>query len=244
MTIPIIFCRITPFFFIGNWAANGGSEQWFYSFDDLRKELIFPFTYLSSFSDTFESSYNDLSGSDWHYQSGTTIVVADGYGTLITPDNDTLFNILHIATNNTYVDSNDLFGVSNHTDVYYSWYSADFDGPILQVIMNSYTSLIASNIYYYKKIISPINEIQEIENTFSFDIFPNPANKSFRIKLSDIVQSKFMKIAIRDFTGKLVYFDKKHQEDKLIILPKLASGIYNVELICGNYSTIKKLIIK
>lgn len=92
--------------FIGHWANNGGWEQWFYSFDDFRTELIFPMNFQDEFTDYFESSYNDLSGSDWHYQSGESTVVATGYGTFITPDNDTIENVLRVSTVIFTTDSN------------------------------------------------------------------------------------------------------------------------------------------
>ena len=82
--------------FIGDWADNGVSEKWFYSFSNLRTDLIFPFTYNDSHIDTFESSYNDMSGSGWHYQSGSTEVFVDGYGEIITPDGNTIYNTVRV----------------------------------------------------------------------------------------------------------------------------------------------------
>lgn len=229
--------------FIGNWAANGGSEQWFYSFDDLRTELVFPFTYLNTILDTFESSYNDLSGSDWHYQSGSTTVFADGYGTLITPDNDTLSNVLHVTTNNTYVDSNDLFGVSNHTNVYYTWYSADFDGPILKIVMSASVDYPISNVYYYKKIMQPVG-VEEYPVKKSFEIYPNPTSGSFTIRLQDLLSDESV-LTIYTETGELVYKNDTVKSGALTLDIKLSSGIYfvNVTDIHGEYR-VNKIVVE
>jgi hypothetical protein len=214
---------------IGDWADNGISEKWFYSFSNLRTDLIFPFTYNDIHTDLFEAAFLDMSGSDWHYQSGSTEVTVDGYGEIITPDGNTIYNTVRVKEVVNIEDSNVLFGVNNYINTSYYWYSADEEGPILQLDMHPTLPNTINNAYYFKKI-GQTSSISEIPETPYFNIYPNPTSNSFSISIVGNSNDDFA-ISIYNYSGKLV----KKKENILTNTvftnnEDLAPGIYIVEL--------------
>ena len=215
--------------FIGDWADNGVSEKWFYSFSNLRTDLIFPFTYNDSHIDTFESSFYDMSGSDWHYQSGSTEVFVDGYGEIITPDGNTIYNTVRVKEVVNIVDSNVLFGVNNYINTSYYWYSTDEEGPILQFDMHPNLPNTINRAYYFKKTVQTTS-ISEIPETPSFNIYPNPTSNTFSISIVDNSNDDFA-ISIYNYSGKLV--KKKENVSANTVFTNnedLSPGIYIIEL--------------
>lgn len=80
-------------------------------------------------------------------------------------------------------------------------------------------------------------------NSNSFTIFPNPAKDEVTIQLAN---SNFEsgKVNIYDIQGKVILKDIKLQEQSSNLdISNLENGLYFVELILGNSSTIQKLIV-
>jgi hypothetical protein len=214
---------------IGDWADNGISEKWFYSFSNLRTDLIFPFTYNDIHTDLFEAAFLDMSGSDWHYQSGSTEVTVDGYGEIITPDGNTIYNTVRVKEVVNIEDSNVLFGVNNYINTSYYWYSADEEGPILQLDMHPTLPNTINNAYYFKKI-GQTSSISEIPETPYFNIYPNPTSNSFSISIVGNSNDDFA-ISIYNYSGKLVKKKENILTNSVFTNSEdLAPGIYIVEL--------------
>lgn len=165
--------------FIGHWPDGGGNELWEDHCTDLIKLLSFPFHYQDNFIDTFSRFYFDMSGSDEHYQNGTNSVIADGYGTLITPDGITVPDILRIHTIESVRDSNLLFGITNFTQHNYYWYSSNSRGFILRLEMYRTDSSMISSAYYQKQTNTnaSVNNISTNQNLLHF--YPNPGKDRF-----------------------------------------------------------------
>ena len=215
--------------FIGDWADNGISEKWFYSFSNLRTDLIFPFTYNDIHTDLFEAAFLDMSGSDWHYQSGSTEVTVDGYGEIITPDGNTIYNTVRVKEVVNIEDSNVLFGVNNYINTSYYWYSADEEGPILQLDMHPTLPNTINNAYYFKKI-GQTSSISEIPETPYFNIYPNPTSNSFSISIVGNSNDDFA-ISIYNYSGKLVKKKENILTNSVFTNSEdLSPGIYIVEL--------------
>ena len=77
-------------------------------------------------------------------------------------------------------------------------------------------------------------------------IFPNPANTSFSILLSDELNNSAIEVVIYNSLGQQVYQDKRQSVDGKIEISsmKLAPGIYNVVLRSHSTVLTQKLIIK
>jgi len=230
--------------YVGDWADNGGSEKWYYSFSDLKTDLIFPFSYNDSHIDFFESSYLDLAGDGWHYQTGSVEVTIDGYGKLITPERDTILNTVRVKEVVTTVDSNFIYGIENFTNTSFYWYSTDEEGPILQFNMHPIQTSTIRSGYYLKKQEVPITTTENLEHVV-FSIFPNPSSTSFKIRVEDGI-SEEMVISIYDSSGRLVKRIRNIRSTTLLLdKDNMSPGIYLVE-ISNNKKSIgrKKLLIQ
>lgn len=120
--------------FLGHWADTGGNELWEDQYPDPRRDLVFPLSYSDTYTDVFQRSFFDMSGSDYHSIVGTHTVTADGSGTLITPDGDVLDDVLRLYEVTEFVDSS-MFGLENYTVVHYKWYSASRKGAVITLDM-------------------------------------------------------------------------------------------------------------
>ena len=232
--------------FIGDWADNGITEKWYYTFSDFRTDLIFPFTYSDTHTDLFEATYLDLSGggTNWHYLSGSTEVTADGYGDLITPDGNTINNVVRVKEIITTVDSNAVSGVSDLQRTSYYWYSTDNEGPILQFDMHPELPDSVVNAYYLKKIDS-VTSISELSEQTSINVYPNPTLNSFSIAIEGTTNVDLV-ISIYDYSGRLV--KKKEYVGNTrahTFSENLSSGIYFIELTNkNNLIDRRKLVVQ
>lgn len=228
--------------FIGEWADNGGAEIWYYSFSDLRTDLIFPFTYNDIHLDSFRSSYLDFSGSGFHYNYGRIEVEADGYGTLITYE-DTIPNALRVKDVLYSIDSSYHFGITYSTRTIYSWYSENREGPILQIVMDTYLPNSIGNAVYFKSLEQP-TVITELPDRIPLSVYPNPASNSFVIKFDQPVSHDNI-LSIYSASGKLIMRRKNSASSNFIIEHEhLTPGLYFIEL--SNSKTLlgtSKLVI-
>ncbi len=229
--------------FIGNWANNGGNDLWFYSFSDFRTELIFPMTYNDSFTDRFESSFEDLSGSGRHYQTGSIEIVADAYGTMITPKKDTLDKVLRIKEKITWRDSSDFFGIENFVTTKFYWYSMELEGPILQFNMRLESDEII-NAYFFENAENNTSTSRLNENV-QFTIYPNPSNGSFSLNLNQTTRTDFS-VSIFNLSGNLIKKIENLGTDHIELEKEaLGSGLFLLELSDGQrILKTEKLIIR
>lgn len=220
--------------FAGMWANNGGSERHEYHFTDLSTELVFPFTYNQIFIDSFESSYIDQSGSGMHYQHGSITVTADGYGTLINYEGDTIDNALRIKQEIAYIDSNDLFGTNDMYFLSYFWYSSDGMGPILQLQMDGGDPSVVMMAYYFKNLIyTSAPSLNSLQTQLS--IYPNPAEDAFTVNVGNEPKTEYT-LSIYSVTGKLMHQQRVTTVQTQFSSERLSSGMYFVELVDENGS--------
>jgi hypothetical protein len=210
--------------FIGHWAVSG-TELFEDHCTDFIRELSFPFTYPAAYVDSIHRYYYDMSGSDDHYVSGTLTVTADGYGTMITPDGNTLQNVIKIHSVEATTDSNLLFGVTNHVRHYYQWFSADLKGYILRLEMSGNDSTLVTAAYYQKQS-NVATGVYDAESHNGIEVYPNPGNGIFTLKSNAEVLTGL--ITIYNSTGKLIRtFNNSGDSKKFQIdLSDLSPGIY------------------
>jgi hypothetical protein len=229
--------------FIGHWANNGGTSLWEDHCTDFIKEITFPFSYLSTFVDTYDRFYNDLSGSDFHFVTGTNTVTADAYGTLITPDGITVQHVLRVHSVETRRDSCQLFGVTNETVHTYRWYSSDVKGWILSFQMTQNNQSILSADYQEQtNFNTSSNTLVSVNNPVV--IYPNPNNGQF--KILNPTNNEIFSIEVFNSVGQNVC-SVNHpavQNSVEIDLSKNSKGIYFVKVFTGEGVHVQKIIVQ
>ncbi len=88
--------------------------------------------------------------------------------------------------------------------------------------------------------------IKELNNTAEVNLYPNPANNYFYLKMNDI-QGKTL-ISISDITGKVLRREEVdiNSANQLLIFSTLhlSKGLYYVSIVNNNHTIVKKLIIE
>jgi hypothetical protein len=135
----------------------------------------------------------------------------------------------------------------------FQWYDCDTKSPIVSATNQIYTATKNGN---YAVIVNLNNCIdtsdcvsvlslsqQEINKESDFNIYPNPNNGTFTIKLSNISSTE-NKITILDMLGRIVYQTENiiKQDTDNIIVPQLnlMDGLYTIIINSNSVTTFRK----
>lgn len=87
--------------------------------------------------------------------------------------------------------------------------------------------------------------VNEIAETIDFNISPNPANSFVNVNINNV--NNDVKIVLHNTVGQKIYsnyYSNSSQINERIDISEFNAGIYFIEVINGDNSSIKKLIIK
>lgn len=218
---------------------NGTHPAWFDSYSDYKTDLIFPFTYNDNYIDSFTRSYFDMSGSDWHYLTGSTQINVDGYGKLVTPDGDIIHNTLRVHQITHQRDSNHIFGINESVQSSYYWYSSNEQGPILQLDVNPSDNSVING--YYNKKHTDLVSITTSQKVNKFQIFPNPASSILTV--SGLEGNS--KLTFTNINGNQVYTLLSNLETSTINVSRWSKGVYFLTVTDDSVavSKTKKIVI-
>ena len=143
--------------------------------DYQKSQLMLPFPL--QMEQTFHSSYKGegrYCGTDFERSFGTVCITADGYGTIILSEQDTLPNTLRIYTVNTEAirlnaDSclNDSDNLKQVITEHYQWYARGYRYPVFETITSSsYDNMnhVATQQYAYRCPPEIQNELSDLMN--------------------------------------------------------------------------------
>ncbi len=180
---------------------------------------------------------------------GSYEIYADAYGTLILPNQITIENVLRVKQTRTIEYENG----SAITEVTYRWYAADVRYPILVIIkyVTNQQSYVAETAMYanagsHKKAAT---QISSIDNTSTFEVYPNPFETQLTINFS-LNKSSKINVDLYDISGKhlktIVKQVKYPQGGNSIILNaselNLQNGSYYLKISTENESITKKIM--
>jgi hypothetical protein len=206
--------------------GEGGS--WSITFSDPQKILSYPFSYDSTFVDTYSGLSN--SAGTLTTNVGTITVTGDGYGTLQLPYGN-ITNVLRVKTvkdqanttsgNTTYV-----------TLTSYQWYLPGIHRPVLSLTYNSGTY---STMYISQSDFVGIENIREYINDISF--YPNPAidNLTIETPAQAIIE-------ILNTEGQILKSFNTNDKTTTIDISGLTSGMYFVKAKMENGFVVKKFM--
>lgn len=212
--------------FLGHRAATGGTELWEDQFPDPRRDLQFPLSFGASYTDPFERTFFDMSGSDFHRMTGTHTVTVDGSGTLITPDGDVLEDVLRLNEVTEFVDSS-MFGLQSYSIHRYSWWSASGKGAVISLDMYPDDPMV--NVAYYLRQTNTSTSIAENAPGAELRIFPSPASAGVMISMNgeEILRSATLHDAAGRELQRITMTDQQLWMDR----GSLAAGTYSIRAI-------------
>ncbi len=209
--------------------------------------VIYPFTYLTNFTDTSTITFKQ-NGTPFIEKYKDT-VKAVGYGTLKLPHNRTFKKVLMVKT--TTVISYKVLGQTFTTVSYgISFFVAGYHSPLLSFSLNQANKIVGVS---YSKNAAPAafaaadDESQLIvKNNTAFSLYPNPATTGFTINLNSANDKKITGISITDMNDKNVYSKKTNIiSGQSINCSSFTPGIYFVTMQMNDGSVqVEKLVIK
>ena len=85
--------------------------------------------------------------------------------------------------------------------------------------------------------------IQELTNSYSFTVFPNPSNGQLSIDFSS-ANGETVRLHVFDELGKLVYFQAMPANVRILnldLIGKVSSGLYNFVFLGNSIATTRKV---
>ncbi len=203
------------------WQSDGsGSSMGNTISTDPSTAMVFPFTYNSSYTDSFASSgtIGGIQVDMW----GTISVIADGYGTLITPAGT--FNDV-LRCKRILIGHVDVFGFTAiDTAEVYEWYKPGYKAPLMtithQKVWETLTNTSDTGTYYSYLQPSP-NNVEFQSATAALSIVPNPATDA--ISLPGLKTN--MQYSIADITGRTIKTGNYHPGQPVSVAT-LPEGLY------------------
>lgn len=207
-----------------------------------KKILSFPITYGNVLNDTFEGTAQ--LATILASRIGTSVIEADGYGTLILPY--TTFNdVLRVRTVSVYED--ELLGnvVNSGVDTAYAWYVEgvkDYVFTHTRVTSNTFGDV--SYGAYLDTMYVGINNLSKQD--LKFGVSPNPASDELNISYHS-KSGESLKIELFDLSGKLIKSEEvlagKGDYKHILLVSDIRNGFYTLKVSAGKQSGIQNVLV-
>lgn len=169
-------------------------------YTDGEKMLQYPFTFNNTFNDTIVA---EISGVMSMRRYGTSVVTADGYGTLKTPAG-TFTNVLRVHRQMSFTDSMNFGGMwvpLNYTVDQYNWYAADSRMPLYSISWTN-TEGDVEKVGQWTTV-SSTGVASVAANTTNLAVYPQPANGQLHLSFN-AAQTGPYAVELTDITGRTV----------------------------------------
>ena len=235
---------------VQNYGSKQGTVSIVYS--NPEDQMHYPFTMGNSYTDPFNATFTSAGYN--YVRRGSTSLNADAYGTLQLPGG-TFSNVLRVHFVQNYQDSTFFAGLGSYVVTYvndeYMWYLPNNHMPIFStysltstIPFSGPTTTMGSN--KLTTILSGINELESSISSLNF--YPNPSSSGILNLDLNLNETLKYEVVIIDNLGREVF--KSAPENgfsgynfKTFDISKLASGLYNFEIVSGNVPLITKKII-
>lgn len=206
---------------------GGGGSFGDYEYLDVYDQLRFPFTYNDAYTDTFVAVSNTGG-----YRAGSVIVTADGYGTLLVP-NQTFTDVMRIKRASDYYDT--INGNPRHSvETYYEYYKPGIPHYILlhgfyTITTGTSNPVTGSQLFFNAgALVSGMQANQTKE--LSYFISQNGIEFTLQTKSKLAYTTR---LNIYDMQGQLLLQDQlsvsKETSSKTLPTYHLANGMYLVQ---------------
>ena len=220
-------------------------------FDKPFVKMVFPFNYGDVYSGDFSGT---IAGKNNYTATftGTYILEADAYGTLILPGDVSIKDVIRIKTVKEQCYNNS--ASCNCATISYKWYSQDLRYPLLTIIQSQNTegTKTIQTAYYSKaenKPAAPVETNSLIGEKIQASVYPNPFSGEFKMDYNISIDADVI-IEIYDNSGVKVYDTKKLNQKAGYYTETINArqigerlGIFHIRIIAGD-SSISKTVIR
>lgn len=237
----------------GLYISPGTTET---SYSDPMDQIRYPFSYDSSFTDTYAGTVNIVvSGSPvTAAEAGTVQVTGDGYGTLILPGIPTPVthtNVLRVHSYQLFRDSANLFStpfVVTDTLETFTWYTPGYHNPLMTIATGKSPLGDRYKVVSFSAVENPSHEgIPTAGIDASLKLYPNPAQNKLNIQYNTST-SQSIRITLSDMLGRevAVLADGNANGTQKISYntASLAKGLYLVRLQSASETVTRKIEIQ
>jgi hypothetical protein len=220
-----------------------------YYYTNPRTQVETPLTFSSSYSDDYFRDDDLGFPGVTSTEEGTISTIIDGYGTLITPQgtfNDVLrFTETTESTVTTTLEGQDPT-TQSFTGTTVGFFKAGFSFSLLSFTTFEFAGQTSNTAVYFGGQTTGVNDLPAGVNEVS--VFPNPATETVNIQLS-LQTGKTADIKIISLDGKTVAqigarSISAGNVTELFNLPKLAPGMYMIQINLGTGVVNRKLLIE
>ncbi len=214
------------------------------SLTDYKQTMSYPFTFNTSFSDTYSGNLNSGAGTGTY--SGNIVVTGDAYGTLMLPNGNTFTNVLRVYTYDQGVTNIPLLGAITYDRYIYDFYDpTNSKHPIVTVVHTNLNGAVSNWVYSRYPIPVGIKEIDELKN---LSLYPVPANEQTTLTF-DLKTASKVTVRLIDNLGREI---EQISNTNLaagnhrftISTNNLPAGIYFVQITVDGKVLNKKLIVE
>lgn len=209
---------------------GGGGSFGDYDYIDAYDQLRFPFTYNDTYTDSFLAISN-IGG----YRSGSVTLNAEGYGTLLVP-NQTFNDVLRVKRTSAYYDT--INGNPRFTEeTYYEYYKPGIPHYILlhgfYTITTGTSNPVSGSQLFYNSSAIVSKTKTDFEKETNYFISQNGNQWSLNVKNISVDFSSILNIY--NLQGQLLMQDNlnftKESASKNLQHQQLANGLYLIQLI-------------
>ncbi len=215
-------------------------------YSNTQKVMEYPFSFNSTFTDTYASNSN-FAGTEVR-SNGTVTMTADAWGTITLPSG-TYPNALRVKTVMSNTDSMFVSGtpfVTSSVSTSYSWYVSGKKFPIFGITYIQSPMFSLKSAAYVTNFTTSISQQSSIAEDYKLEQnFPNPFNPSTTINFS-ITNAGFTSLKVYDILGKEVaslvngnLAAGKYSAD--FDASDLTSGVYFYKLETSDFTSVKKM---
>ncbi len=207
---------------------------------DPANRISFPFTYNSTFTDPFAGSAT-ISGTTIP-RNGTITVIANGYGTLVTPAG-TFQNVLKVRATEI---ANQLTPFAE-TTITYDWFMPGVHFPLLRL---SERTVLGTTIYngFYLDQASSLGLKEDFGSKIGFQVYPNPATSQTILEYK-LEKAGPVNITLLNAIGQEVQVLQNgnvpvEKQTTSIPVGTLPKGIYFMKLTTQNQVAARRLVVE
>lgn len=213
-------------------------------YDDPQRIITYPFTYNSSFTDTYACT--TMVGTMKFTKTGTWSVEGDGYGTLVLPSGSHS-NILRLKIVNEYTDEFSGLDPYEYKITEYWWVDPSSRKPLMKVY-KEWNSTMPNDTTVLTTVLEGVSGVDHPgKGATNLRLYPNPASEEVHL-VFDLESAEEVHYELMTIDGKLIRSIDAAQAvagtiTESISLDGVKAGIYLLNVSIGNVSKVMKISV-